>query len=218
MDLTVFGATGGIGGQLVRQALASGHTVTAVVRDASRFDRGGGAGGEPKGLRVAVVPDLTAPEVLRPVVAGRDAVLSALGPPGRKQVGIATAATAAILDAMTATGVGRVLAVSAAPVGPDAPDDGLLQRAVAFPLLRAILKDVYADLARMEELLRSSGTAWTALRPPKLTDGPLTGRYRTAVGGPVANGRTISRADVAHGMLAALGDQGTYKQPLGIAY
>ncbi|QMU73341.1 NAD(P)-dependent oxidoreductase [Streptacidiphilus sp. P02-A3a] len=216
MDLTVFGATGGIGGRLVRQALAAGHTVTAVVRDASRFDPGADA--DRAGLRVVVVPDLAAPGVLPPVVAGRDAVLSALGPTGRKQVGIATAGTGAILDAMAATGVGRIVVVSAAPVGPVSPDDGLLQRAVAYPLLRAILKDVYADLARMEQLLHAGGTAWTALRPPRLTDGPLTGHYRTAVGGPVANGRTISRADAAHAMLAALDAPETYKQPLGIAY
>ena len=33
MKLTVFGATGGIGGHVVAQALESGFTVTAVVRD-----------------------------------------------------------------------------------------------------------------------------------------------------------------------------------------
>ena len=38
MKLTVFGATGGIGGQVVRQALAAGHEVTAVIRAAGRFD------------------------------------------------------------------------------------------------------------------------------------------------------------------------------------
>ena len=216
MDLTVLGATGGVGGQLVRQALAAGHTVTAVVRDASRFDPGDGA--DRTGLRVAVVPDVTDPGALRPVVDGRDAVLSGLGPPGRGGAGIASAGTAAILDAMAATGVRRVLVVSAAPVGPVPPGDGLIQRAVAFPLLRAILKDVYADLARMEGLLRSSGTDWTAVRPPRLTDGPLTGQFRTAVGGAVANARTISRADTARAMLVALEDPETYKQPLGIAY
>lgn len=37
MRLAVFGATGGTGRQLVEQALAQGHEVTAVVRDPARL-------------------------------------------------------------------------------------------------------------------------------------------------------------------------------------
>jgi hypothetical protein len=38
------------------------------------------------------------------------------------------------------------------------------------------------------------------------------------VGGNVPRGFTISRADVAHAMLAALDDPATIGQPVGIAY
>lgn len=37
MRLTVFGATGGVGREVVGQALAAGHEVTAVVRDPARL-------------------------------------------------------------------------------------------------------------------------------------------------------------------------------------
>jgi putative NADH-flavin reductase len=213
MELTVFGATGGIGGHLVRQALDQGHGVTAVVRDPARLDVADRAA-----LRVAVVPDVTDAEALHGVVAGRDAVLSALGPPGRRPVGIASAATRAILRAMDAGGVRRILVVSAAPVGPTAEHESLLMRAVATPLIRAVLRDGYADLAVMEQLLRDSATDWTVVRPPKLTDKPLTGRYRTSPGAPLAHGWSVSRADVAHAMLAALADPATFEQPLGVAH
>ncbi|MEU1026838.1 NAD(P)H-binding protein, partial [Streptomyces sp. NPDC005904] len=72
MRLTVFGATGGIGGEIVRQALAAGHEVTAVVRDSARLSASG------EGLEVFRA-DLGDAEALRAAVAGRDAVLSGLG-------------------------------------------------------------------------------------------------------------------------------------------
>ncbi len=56
------------------------------------------------------------------------------------------------------------------------------------------------------------------MRPPKLVNKTLTGRYRTVIGSNVARGSTISRADVAHAMLAAVGDPETIRRAIGIAY
>ena len=47
---------------------------------------------------------------------------------------------------------------------------------------------------------------------------PLTGAYRTVVGGTPARGRFIGRADVAHAMLAMTQDTSTVKQGVGVAY
>ncbi|MFF7357666.1 MULTISPECIES: NAD(P)-dependent oxidoreductase [Streptomyces] len=210
MNLTVFGATGGIGREIVRQALGAGHRVTAVVRDPARLDVTGDA------LRV-VRADLADPEELRAAVRGQGAVLSGLGPRSRKDAGVATRLTRTILHAMEAEGVRRLLVVSAGPVGPAPADDGPLDRA-ARGLVSAILKDVYADLREMEAELARSGTDWTSVRPPRLQDKPLTGRYRTVVGGFPPRGRFIARADVAHAMLAMIDDQGTVKQGVGVAY
>jgi predicted DNA-binding protein (UPF0278 family) len=55
------------------------------------------------------------------------------------------------------------------------------------------------------------------VRPPRLTDGPLTGRYRTAYGQNLRRGLLVSRADVAHLMLATLDRPDTIGQAIGIA-
>src|SRR5687767_2399602 len=79
------------------------------------------------------------PDELVPAVAGADAVLSGLGPRSRADSGIASRGTRAIVQAMRATGVRRVVVVSAAPVGTVAspgrphpprhdPGDGLVTR------------------------------------------------------------------------------------------
>ncbi|MFF7128336.1 NAD(P)H-binding protein [Streptomyces sp. NPDC008240] len=210
MKLTVFGATGGIGREIVRQALDAGHRVTAVVRDPARLDVTGSA------LEVFRA-DLTDPQELRAAVAGRDAVLSGLGARSRKDAGVAARLTRTVLGAMEAEDVRRLLVVSAGPVGPEPENDGLLDRSMRG-LVSAILKDVYADLREMEAGLARSGTDWTSVRPPRLQDKPLTGRYRTVVGGFPPKGRFIARADVAHAMLSMIDDMGTVKQGVGVAY
>jgi uncharacterized protein YbjT (DUF2867 family) len=211
MKVTAFGATGGIGGHVVRQALDAGHKVTAVVRDPARF------GVSHPALEVATVPGLTDPEALLPVLAGVDAAISGVGPRARKDGPVASSATRGILRAMEASGVRRFVAVSAVPVGPVPAGESWVNRRIVLPFISALLRDVYADLAEMEDEIRRSTTEWTIVRPPKLVNKPLTGTYRTSVGGNVPRGYAISRADVAHAMLAVLDDPATLRQAVGVA-
>jgi uncharacterized protein YbjT (DUF2867 family) len=212
MKITVFGATGGIGGHVVQQALDAGHKVTAVVRDPARF------GVSHPALDVVTVPGLTDPEALLPALAASDAAISGVGPRARKDGPVASSTTRGILRAMQVSGVGRFVAVSAAPVGPVPEGDSFVNRRILLPFISVLLRDVYADLAAMEDEIRHSTTAWTIVRPPKLVNKPLTGAYRTSVGGNVPRGYSISRADTAHAMLAVLDDQATIGQAVGVAY
>lgn len=223
MNIVIFAATGGIGRALLNQAAAAGHRVTVVVRDPRKLGHLG------SGVRV-VEADMSEPNphVLEHAVAGADAVLSGLGPHSNADAGIAEAGTKAIIRAMSTTGVKRLVVVSAAPVGTvespgnphpprHDPGDGVFMRHLGAPLARRILRRVFADLSRMEDLLRSSELDWTSFRPPRLTNGKLTGRYRTALGRNLKGGVVVSRADVAHGMLKALQRPETIRQTVGIA-
>ena len=221
MKLTIFAATGGIGQQILEQAVAAGHDVTAVVRNPGRLS------GQVRAVRADLATANA--EALAPAVAGADAVLSGLGPRSKAEYGIVTTGTRAITGAMQATGVRRIVVVSAAPVGtvpapgrPESPKhdpgDGFFMRHVLSPMVKAAFGKSYADLAQMEEELASSGLDWTVVRPPRLTSKPLTGSYRRADGQNVKRGVFISRADVAHLMLAVLGEPGTVKQVVSLAY
>jgi uncharacterized protein YbjT (DUF2867 family) len=212
MKITVFGATGGIGRQLVAQALHHGHDVTAVVRDAARLPISDVA------LHVVTVPGLEQPDLLRSALIGSHAVLSAVGPRGRKDGPVASTAVRTILNAMDSAGVRRLVAVSAAPVGPVPDGESALNRWLLLPLVGRLLRSVYTDLGEMEAQLLRSSAAWTVIRPPKLVNKPLTGIYRTTLGGNVPRGISISRADAAHLMLAALDQPATVKQAVGVAY
>lgn len=223
MKITIFAATGGIGRQALNQAVAAGHDVTAVVRNQAAL------GDVTSHLRVVVVPDLTTanPAGLEGAVAGADGVLSGLGPRARAESGVTSRGTRVIIDALEAVGVRRLIVVSAAPVAtvpsPGRPNpprhdpgDGFLVRYLANPMIKRVFGDNYADLAVMEDMLRASALDWTSVRPPRLTDQPMSGHYRIAIGHNVP-GMTVSRADVAHFMLAALEQPATFRQAVGIA-
>ena len=145
-----------------------------------------------------------------------DREVAAIMTPGCVMISEA-ASVADAARAMAAHGVRRMVAVSAAPVGPAPDGDGWLDRRVLRPFITTLLRDVYADLAVMEREIGDSGLDWTIIWPPRLVDSPPKGAYRSAIGANVPHGRTISRAEVADLMLAALNNPATVGQPVGIA-
>ncbi len=222
MKLTIVAATGGVGRHLLDQAVAAGHDVTAVVRDRARLAAAP--------VRV-VTADLVAADLaaLRSAVAGADAVLSGLGARSAAEAGVAWRGTRSIVEAMQATGVRRIVVVSAASVGTvpsprrprppkHNPGDGFFMRHLAAPLAKAAFGKQYADLALMEDVLLDSNLNWTVVRPPRLLNTRLTGTYRTEYEQNVRAGMFISRADVAHHMLDVLDRPETIRRVTGIAY
>ena len=209
MRLTVFGATGGIGSEVVRQALGAGHEVVAVVRDPARLAVPGG-----RGLGV-VTADVMDPAQIGPAVKGADAVVSALGPRPGGPVTVLTDGTRSILAAMEHAGVRRLVAVSASGFFIE-PGEPFINRVIAKPLLQRILREGMVDTRRMEAEIRASGTDWTVIRPPRLTSRPARGRYRREIDRNV--GMSIARADVADAILGALADPATIGHTVGIGY
>lgn len=209
MLITVFGATGGTGRLVVRQALEAGHEVRAVVRDPARLPV------EHRNLRVHRA-DVFDPAAIRPTVADVDAVVSALGAPSRRDTSMVCArGVASILTAMASTGVRRIVAISAQPVLRNGGGESLWLRSTVLPIVRALHRNVYIDLARMEQLLVASSAEWTIVRPPMLTDKPGTGRYRTAVEANIG-GSGLTRTDLATALLDVLADPGTIRHAIGV--
>lgn len=211
MKLAVFGATGGVGTQLVKIALEQGHTVTAIVRNPAKFSLP-----SHEALHLVTVPDLADVERVQAAISGSDAALSGVGPSGIKDVTAASVPTRHILAALDKAGVDRFVAVSAVPVGPIPAGDSFLNRRVVYPVTRRLFRGIYGDLAVMEEEIAASGLRWTVVRPPKLTDKGL-GEYRVTIGANVPHGMFTSRAEVAHAMLALLTDDRAVRQAVGVA-
>ena len=193
MRLLILGATGPTGRALVDQALAGGHEVAALARNASRLTI--------RHPRLAVVAgDATDARTLEDAMGGKDAILSALGAGNSLRSQIASRAMAALIPAMRARALKRVIFLSSFGVGESFEQASLLQR-IAF---RTMLRHIFADKAKADAMLRTSGLDWTLVYPTLLTNGARAGRYRVGERLAMRGMASISRADVAAFMLAQL--------------
>lgn len=200
MKLAVFGANGPTGRLLSAHALADGHEVVAVTRHPESFPIDG------EGLTVRAADVYDARAVGR-AVEGVDAVLSSLGVPfTRRPIDVYSAGARHILAAMEAHAVKRLVVVSSSAVEPYVhADAGFLLNRVIQPLITATIgRSTYADMRRMEAIVRASQLNWTILRPSGLFDLPRPTAYR--LDPERADGAFTARADLAAAMLAQVDD------------
>ena len=167
--ILVLGATGGTGQLIIRQALAKGYDVTALVRSP---EKGAGL----TGVKLAI-GDARDEAALRQAIRGQDAVVSALGTPPSpfKEVTLLSTATRAVVNAMQAEGVSRLVAITGIGAGDSAGHGGFAFDHLILPLL---LRNVYIDRNRQEAAVRNSGLDWTLVRPSVLNDKSRKGAPR----------------------------------------
>ncbi len=200
MKLFVIGATGRTGREIVQQALARDHHVTAFVRSPESVTFGN--------ERLTVIQGSAMDEnQLSDAMQDHDAVLSALGPREVfKPSSLLHDSAFATTRAMRRAGVNRLLILSAAAHFPGIPN-----RIVSF-----VLRNHMRDSLAMEEVVQNSGLDWTIARPPRLTEQDYT-TYRSREGAAPRMGFTLARKAVAAFMLDAIEQKKHFQKIVGIA-
>lgn len=178
MRIVVVGANGMTGGEIVRHALAAGHTVVGAVRRPETLS--------PTGGLTVVKIDLGDPPSLVRAMDGADAVVMALGHGGlkasSKPTTLYSGGVRALRGAMRQTGVTRIVALSSGGVVEDAKAPWFYRA-----LLRPFLINTYVDMARMEAILEESPDLdWTSVRLTYLLPGKS--RPFVAVEGEIGQG------------------------------
>lgn len=195
MKFLVIGATRGIGRCLVEQALDEGHNVTALVRDPGRLSAS-------HDRLVVLKGDIRDTKAVYRAVENQQAVCIAIGiNPTRKPVYVFSEGTQNVIDAMAHSGSNHLICVTGIGAGDSKNHGGFFYDKIFNPLL---LKTIYEDKDRQEALVRNSNLAWVIVRPGFLTNGPLTGTYRTLTELEGVKAGKISRADVAHFILSEI--------------
>ncbi|WP_328622840.1 NAD(P)-dependent oxidoreductase [Streptomyces sp. NBC_00354] len=195
MQLTILGATGPIGQQVLQQALAAGHRVTALVRDAARLP-------QRDEERVSVViGDATSAAGVEAATRGSQALICALGPGKDYKSTLATRTAGPVLEAMAAAGVERLVWLSALGSGDTARRQSLFQASAS----KLVMGKLMADKGIADETIARSDRAWTIALPVMFANGQTTGDYETIPldGTQGRVGGRINRADVADFLFSA---------------
>ncbi len=184
MKLIVFGATGNTGLEILKQAPALGHAVTAFARST-------------KLPGVTITGSVLDETAVTDAIRGHDAVLSCLGTRPWRHENICSDGVRAIAKAMQTTGVKRLIALSTQGAG-DSEVATLMK-----PLASVVLGRAFRDKEVMERELESTQLDWIVVRPGLLTNGAGRGTWRVSTTNELRGGK-IARADVAAFMLQQL--------------
>ena len=200
MKLLVIGAAGKTGGEVVKQALAAGHEVTAFVRQADDFDV--------DNVRV-IEGDATDGAEIEKAIIGQDAVIDTIGgATPYKETTLESSAASAIINAMKRNGVRRLVVTSMLGEGESKANASIYERL----LLATFLRGADKDKAAMESAVKASDLDWVILRPAILSDDAATGNVKVFDAETGEKAHKITRADLAAFMLAQLsGDEYLHK-------
>lgn len=204
MKIIVFGATGGVGQYVVKQALEKGVEVTAFVRTPSKIELAH------EQLHI-MQGDAFNKEEVAAAIAGHDAVVSCLGSSqGMKKSTELEEMTKNIVAGMQAHNVKRIVYTASAGINKEIPG-------ISGKIVMKMLKNALTDHRNAVDYIEAHGLNFTIVRPLGLTNDALTGKYRESEAGVPEKSRTIPRADVAHFIVKALSDEQYENSSIGIA-
>ena len=197
MQLAIFGSTGSIGQQLVKQSLEQGHSVTAFTRNPAKLDI------KHHNLNIVRGDVMNLPSVEK-AVRGQDAVVCLLGAGQNLTSTIRSQGTQKIIQAMEKAGVRRFICQSTLGAG---DSWGSLNFYWKYIMFSGLLRKVFADHQLQEQYVQQSSIDWTIVRPGAFVEGNRTGNYRHGFSGSDRTSKLkISRGDVADFILKQLND------------
>ena len=195
LKIVIFGASGGVGLEVVRQALEAGHKVTAFVRTPEKLSL------VHDNLTV-IQGDATEAGAVETAIAGQDAVISTLGPSRPPAPHMLEIATNNILAGMKKHDVSRLIFTTGTVIRTRADRPQWIHRFTGF-LLQNLGGAATLDAIASREAIEETYLEWTIVRFPRLTNGELTRKY-LAGNWKRNSGTQISRSDGADFILKEL--------------
>lgn len=167
MNITIIGASAGVGLETVKRALERNHQITTLSRSEISVQN--------KNL-TALKGSATNKADLKKSIENAGAVIVALGTGKSMKATTLYSDFAKLLvevQAETNTQIPFIILT-----GFGAGESGKYNSVFMKLFFRFLLKDVYADKTKMEEIITASKMKWEVVRPGILKNKPLTEKYR----------------------------------------
>lgn len=199
----LFGATGQTGICLIPQLLKAGHEVTVYVRSPEKLNI--------LSHKVSIIRgDAEDANAMQQALNGQGVVVSAFGTRTLKKNDIQEIFMKNLVGAMESAKVSRLIDLSAWGAGTSSENSSIFAKLIRATILKAMFK----DKNRGEEILIRSNLKYTLVRPGRLTNGPARGNVKASLDGKGVS-TSISRKDVASFMTDQIEDDGwTRKAPI----
>lgn len=205
MNITLFGATGRVGSEILKLALRDGHHVTALVRTPSKL---------PTHNNLSILTgDIRDKELVSQAIENSDAVISSIG---TDKTTTLTDAIPFIIEAMITGNVERIITIGTAGILQSRTNPDVYR----FQSTESKRRLTFAaeEHAKVYEQLSSTDLEWTIVCPTYLPDGEATGQWRTERNFLPEDGVEISVGDTALCAYNELLDPQFIGTRVGLAY
>ena len=208
MNITIIGASGGLGLETVKRGLNRKHTITTLSRTEIKIE-------EKKSLKM-IIGDATNKTNLFNSIQNAEAIIVTLGTAKNMKSTTLFSDFAKLIVEINRENKINIPFIFVTGFGAGESKNYVSWFIKLF--LNYLLKDVYADKTKMEEIITESNLNWTVVRPGRLLDKELTEKYRVEnklykginIGG-------INRADVADFLIKQAENQTELKKYIGLS-
>jgi len=208
MNITIIGASSGIGLETVKRGLNRKHSITTLSRSEVEIE-------EKESLKM-ILGDATNKADLLNSIQNSDAIIVTLGTVKNMKATTLFSDFAKLIMEINRENKIDIPFIFVTGFGAGESKNYVSWLIKLF--LKYLLKDVYADKTKMEEIITHSNMNWTVVRPGRLLDKELTEKYRvenTLYKGINIGG--INRADVADFLIKQAENQTELKKYIGIS-
>ena len=208
MNITIIGASAGIGLETVKRGLDRNHSITTLSRSEIEIDN--------KSSLNRIIGDATNKANLLYAIQNADAIIVTLGTGKNMQPTTLFSDFAKLIVEIHKAN--KIVVPFIFVTGFGAGESKNYVSWIVKLFLNYLLKDVYADKTKMEEIITNSDMNWTVVRPGRLLDKELTERYRienTLFKGIKIGG--VNRADVADFLIKQAEKQTEIKRYIAIS-
>jgi putative NADH-flavin reductase len=208
MNITIIGASSGIGLETVKRGLNRNHSITTLSRSEIKLEQ--------NRLLKVILGDATIKADLLKAIQNAEALIITLGTSKNMKVTTLFSDFAKLIVEIHREN--KIKAPFIFVTGFGAGESKNYVSWLVRLFLNYFLKDVYADKTKMEEIITNSDLNWTVVRPGRLLDKELTEKYRienTLFKGIKIGG--INRADVADFLIKQAEKQTELKKYIAIS-